>query len=247
MQTKAIVAKSASIKSNKTKKSVGTFYKVAAIFTVLIIGIWIYVILTQWPIEEEERVEEAVGFTTEYIDDNAMELGTDRVEQEGQLGKRAKIWKIKKKGLLTKTEVDRTFDSSEELQSPTNKIIRRGTRKWQYMICSDGNYRYYDDETFANGAGFTHSSEDYCAKNGQGTMVELADTPPQHNTSSNYSTYIPYHSYTPSYVPSNSTPLPDSTAHYESSDWNQWSPSGSTSTQVTPGGCGFSGNTYICY
>lgn len=46
------------------------------------------------------------------------------------------------------------------------------------MYCSDGSSRYFTDEQFQDPkVGFTHASEDYCAVNGQGTMVALADVP----------------------------------------------------------------------
>lgn len=217
----------------QAKRKVKVLILWAVIIGLCIIIIWGYILLMVFPIEEMREIEAQIDFSTEFIDDNTMELGEQKTEREGEPGKEKNIWKVKKKGLLTQTEVSSAYDHTERLEEPVNKIVRRGTRKWQYMICSDGSYRYYDDEQFANpDTGFTHASEDFCAKNGQGTMVSLADQPPvrQNNTSNSYSTYRPY-TYTPSYTPSYSTSSPDLTTLQP--DYNNNTNSIETSTDRT--------------
>lgn len=114
----------------------------------------------------------------EYVDDNNLELGTEEIAQAGEDGVE-KIYTEEKKRLITGEVIDSNIVNTEISKEPIKKIIRRGTRKWQYMICSDGSYRYYTDEQFKDPrTGFTHSSEDHCAKNSQGAMIGLADFPP---------------------------------------------------------------------
>ncbi len=236
----------AKVKEEKQNKRHGKLWIILAIILAAVC-ICLYVFLVQFPIEEVENGEVSVEFSTEYIDDPEMEQGTEKIEEVGAEGKRTYIWKVKRKGLLTKTEVDRFLDRVEETKAPVKQVIRRGTRRWQYMTCSDGSYRYYNDEDFANGAGFTHASEDFCAKNGQGKMVELADTPPTRRATNAYTS--PYRPYTSGYAPSNSTPSPDFTSNYESPALDQYSPSGSTDTNISSGSdkwCGMVGNNYVC-
>ena len=44
------------------------------------------------------------------------------------------------------------------------------------MICSDGSYRYYNDEQFKDPTvGFTSKNDDPCAESKHGTKTKLAD------------------------------------------------------------------------
>ena len=154
------------------------YYSVAAVIVLISLGIILDNSITRTEIIESE---EPIYFYTEYEDDNSLELGTEKVKQTGEDGIK-KIYTEEKKKLITGEVRNTDIVNVETIKEPTKEIIRRGTRKWQYMICSDGGYRYYTDEQFQNPkVGFTHSSEDDCAKNSQGTMIGLADTPPAAN------------------------------------------------------------------
>ncbi len=243
-------------KHKKTSLGIKIFYIVAISVVVIL---WVVILTVLIPVTEEYDEEEEIGYQTQYIKDDSMELGDTKVERAGVKGKRRHHYKVTSKGLLAKSNPEKEKISSEEVESPVAEIIRQGTRKWQYMICSDGHYRYYTDEQFADpNVGFTHKSEDYCAANGHGSMTGLVDTLPTQNQQNdnstyNYNTYnyrLPSYSYPSySYTPSYASP-PDSTAKYESSDLEQWTPSGSTGTTVESGTpskwCGFVGNEYVC-
>ncbi len=149
----------------------------------------------------------------ETKDENALELGTLQTAQEGKLGLKETNYKYRqsmfdyffRKDRFTKTEI-----STKTLTEPENQITLRGTRKWQYMMCSDGGYRYYSDEEFKNPyTGFTNSSPDHCESNGQGKKISLADSPKGTKSVT-----------APSYAPENCsyTSIPRSTV-YEDASW----------------------------
>jgi hypothetical protein len=123
-----------------------------------------------------------------------MELGTTKDAQNGSDGKKFTDFKVKQnlfqyiflKNSFTKTEL-----KSGVSKEPTKKIVLNGTRKWQYMMCSNGSYRYFTDEQFKSKVtGFTNSSPDFCAQNNQGTKIGLADTS-KGNSNSNRPSYVP--------------------------------------------------------
>ena len=169
--------------------------------------------LIQKTVKEEDFWVENVAYSTTCIDDATLEKGTKEVQQEGVNGVRKNYFEITKK-LLTGEQTNWRYLRWEDIKQPVNEIARCGTRKWQYMWCSDGGYRYYTDEQFSDpNTGFTHASEDFCAKNGQGAMTQLADTPPaaNNNMSHSYEWYvsmygdpnqpIEYPTYNPSPMP----------------------------------------------
>lgn len=163
----------------EAQKKLNKWILLAALVTLPVLINAIYIIL-RWNLTKVEIVSEdqTLYYETKYIDDNSLELGVDEVEQEGENGSE-KVYYERKSYLLTDDEIYKFYTDSETEKEPVEKIIRRGTRKWQYMICSDGHYRYYTDEQFQDPkTGFTHSSEDDCAKNNQGTMIALTDAPP---------------------------------------------------------------------
>ena len=192
-----------------------TYYSAAAIVVIISISI----ILNSITIIEIVKREEPIYYLTEYIDDNNLELGTEKVEQEGVNGSRIVYYKERKKWLSGEV-LDSDYDSTGEEKDPTRKIVRRGTRRWQYMICSDGGYWYYTDEQFKDPkVGYTHSSEDQCAKNNNGQMVALADTPPVDEVRPNSgSSHVPIPTYEYHYTPS--TNYNSGTEPFESSITN---------------------------
>ena len=121
-----------------------------------------------------------VDFTTENQKNAGLELGDSKVLQEGHDGTKVvniesfqSIW-----GRLLGLEPIQQKEVSEKIvDKPVSKIVASGSKKYQYMMCSDGGYRYYTDEQFKDpNTGFTSKSVDYCKENGQGKMVKLSDT-----------------------------------------------------------------------
>lgn len=124
--------------------------------------------------------DDTISFGIENEKHADLELGETKILQEGRDGKktvniesyqslwgRALGWQP-----IQQKEVD-----SRVTEKPVNRVVVNGTKKYQYMLCSDGSYRYYTDEQFKDPqTGFTSKSEDYCKKNGQGEMIQLSDT-----------------------------------------------------------------------
>ena len=72
-----------------------------------------------------------------------------------------------------------TVKSSHITKQPVAQVVSSGTKKYQYMYCSNGSYQSYTNAQFNNpNTGFTHKSPDYCAQNNQGTETQLANAPP---------------------------------------------------------------------
>lgn len=161
-------------KIHKKRILLALYYSGAAI----VIFSSIYVIMSNVTKTEDVTRDETISFFTEYIDDDTIELGTEEVERDGENG--IKKVTYREESYLLSGEVISSLQTDFEItKEPTSKIIRRGTKKWQYMICSDGSWRYYTDEQFKDkNVGFTHASEDDCANNNQGVAVALVDTPP---------------------------------------------------------------------
>lgn len=121
-----------------------------------------------------------VDFATENQKNAGLELGDSKVLQEGRDGTKVvniesfqSIW-----GRLFGLEPIQQKEVSEKIvDKPVSRIVANGSKKYQYMMCSDGRYRYYTDEQFKDpNTGFTSKSIDYCKENGQGKMVKLSDT-----------------------------------------------------------------------
>lgn len=124
--------------------------------------------------------DDTISFSTETKEDAGLELGDSKVIQEGRTGSKTvnidafqSFWG-KLFGLQPILQYEVT---SKTTKTPVDEIVANGTRKYQYMLCSDGRYRYYTDEQFKDAnTGFTSKSEDHCKKNGQGEMIRLSDT-----------------------------------------------------------------------
>lgn len=123
----------------------------------------------------------AVDFVTENQKSAGLELGDSKVLQEGRNG--AKVVNIESfqsiwGKLLGLEPIQQKEVSEKVVDKPAFKIVANGTKKYQYMMCSDGRYRYFTDEQFKDpNTGFTSKSEDNCKANNQGTKVKLADSP----------------------------------------------------------------------
>lgn len=143
-----------------------------------------------------------IYFQTNYIDDDSLELGIEQVDQEGSNGEK-EICYNEVANFLDGRLIRKDDKTEEETLAKVDKIVRKGSRKWQYMLCSDGGYRYFTDEQFADpNTGFTHASTDFCAENGQGAMVGLYDNIQSLQTQSaaNYIPVTPISTYSPTYT-----------------------------------------------
>jgi len=148
---------------------------------VIWLGVMTYYFL---PISRTDIVYEDIAFETKYIDDNTIELRQQQVRQEGEKGTKEVEFKVKR--TLAGREIGKERTKERIVKAPTNKTIAKGTKKFQFMWCSNGAYRYYSNEEFKNpNTGFTHQSPDFCSQNGQGQMTGLADTAPPRPATTN--------------------------------------------------------------
>ena len=112
--------------------------------------------------------DEVITYKNTEITDSNLELGQSEVRQAGKDG----VKQIKRNLLFG-------AEASSTSTAPVDEITAKGSRKYQYMYCSDGSSRYYTAEQFKDpNTGFTHQSPDYCAENGNGTQTTIADVPP---------------------------------------------------------------------
>lgn len=161
-----------------------------------------------------------VAFTKQTIADSTVELGDTKTIQTGTNGIQI-ITYSEPKSLLNLIFGGGSIDELKETSSVTTKqpvteIIGSGTRKYQYMYCSDGTYRYYTDAQFKDPrTGFTHKSPDDCAKSNHGTATQLADTPPRPAVS-NVTSLIPFSNFV---VPSCTTTLIPYGIDYQNVSW----------------------------
>lgn len=178
-----------------------------------------------------------VSFTTQTVQDPNTELGDTQVKQAGAQGSENITYSQHKSlfefifGGGTQNKV--TEISAVTTKQPTKEIVSAGTKKYQYMYCSNGSYRYYTDKQFKDSnTGFTHSSPDNCAQNNQGKETQLASVPPAS------ATYTPAPISLPELtVPScNTTSIPYGIDYKNAS----WLPAGQTQTFAGLNGTFFS-------
>lgn len=156
-----------------------SYFTPAAIW--LVVGLFIVFFKVQFPYSITK--EEEVKFDSSYslIKNDSLELGDSRIDTKGLNGL-AEI-EYRYTGTLfdfffRKEDIKVKKISSNIIKNPVNEVIVEGSKKYQYMHCSDGSYRYYTDEQFKNVyTGFTHKSIDYCAENNQGAMSHLSNSP----------------------------------------------------------------------
>lgn len=197
-------------------------------FSILVISVFVLSI----PVSYEKSKVVPIDFETEFKDEATIEQGETNVAQEGKAGERYIRYKYKQSlfdYMFMREKAKKTEIENKTTIDPVDKIVLNGIRKWQYMMCSDGSYRYYTDEQFKErNTGFTSKSPDYCAQFKQGNKISLADTP---KGTSNYTK--------PSYVPPNCTmvEIPYKTIYKDAS----WLYVGETQD-----GYGYNGFKYIC-
>jgi hypothetical protein len=147
-----------------------------AVILVLVMGFgWL---LTS-PINYHETESTRTQFETKYVDNNQIELGKQTITTHGSNGTTETTYDYKTSllGWLFDKNNQRGQGkiSTKVIVEPVAQEVQKGTLKYQYMWCSNGTYRYYTNEQFANPqTGFTNSSPDYCRESGQGYKEKLA-------------------------------------------------------------------------
>lgn len=132
------------------------------------------------PLPYTSAKSDVVAFATESKESDDLELGNSKILQEGREGSKTvtmsslqSLWGR----LFGWQPIQQKEVTSRVTEKPANKVVANGTRKYQYMLCSDGSYRYYTDEQFKDAdTGFTSKSDDYCKENNQGVKLKLADS-----------------------------------------------------------------------
>ena len=129
---------------------------------------------------------EVITHNTVTTTDANLELGQSEVRQAGKDGERQ-----------TKRNLLFGFATSTATLDSVDQITAQGSRRYQYMYCSNGSYRYYTAEQFKDpNVGFTHQSPDNCAQSGQGTQTTIADVPPPEKVVQQVPVYRSPSSYT---------------------------------------------------
>ena len=141
-----------------------------------------------------ETMKSVINYGVDFKDESSIELGSQATAVPGKDGVRNttvrysqsyfdyffKIHKAKQQVISTRLA-----------SKATNQVVLKGTKKWQYMLCSNGAYRFYTNEQFQNPlTGFVSSSPDNCSQNNQGHKIKLADSPSGVSTASR-PTYTP--------------------------------------------------------
>ena len=181
----------------------------------------------------------AIPFTIQKVLDPTSELGDTQTKQMGIEGMK-KVTYSEPQSLLNivfggSSKSKMKQKSAIVTKQPVQNIISSGTRKYQYMFCSNGTYRYYTDDQFkAPSTGFTHKSPDNCAQSHQGTETQLADTPPRVTTSNTSPVSIPFSSFS---IPSCTTTSIPYGIDYQNVSWL---PTGKTQTYPGLNGTYFS-------
>lgn len=157
------------------------------------------------PIPHTNALPITLPFTQQYIQDSSLELGEKQTRQPGNNGKGLEKKSVIEPAFSYLLGMKMSYKSSdlptETTLQPTNEIIANGTKKYQYMLCSNGSYRYYSNDQFKDpNTGFTHKSSDACSESSNGHMTALSDSAPQQTTQQSTRTYTPTYSPTHCYT-----------------------------------------------
>ncbi len=172
---------------------------------ILIPAAILFVIFASLPVFSLNSVKlESVLYEKKSVEDPNIELNETKLIQSGTNGEKEvtyKNWKSFFNIIFGGQIGESRILKSETKVEPLEELTAKGLRKYQYMYCTDGSYRYFTDEQFKDkNTGFTHKSNDKCSENGQGKMAQLADGLP----GSNKTNYVPVTAY----IPSNCSQIP---------------------------------------
>lgn len=146
----------------------------------ILASIMVVGLVISWPVERTATEASKMHYEISQKTSTEYELGESVTTQEGKEGERSTTFSYKTNlfGLLMGITWDKEIVSSEVVTTPVEKIVTLGSKRYQYMHCSDGSYRFFNDEQFKNPqTGFTSKSRDYCAQNNQGVKVTLSNSP----------------------------------------------------------------------
>lgn len=150
------------------------------------------------PLSNIETTYADIEYRTITTNDAAMELGNERTTQDGKNGVSFTKYEVKQSLLdkLLGKPAERTKVETGVKEEPVVKKISQGTKRWQYMHCSDGTYRYFTDKQMQDKqTGFTSKSPDACQQSSHGTKVSLSDTPPAQRSAYTPPSSYSYNSY----------------------------------------------------
>lgn len=173
-------------RSNDQWKAVN-FWNKYSLVTGMLLTISLMLIMVM-PVRTTTSKVVDIPHTVQYIQEASLELGESQIKQPGTKGQGLEQQK-QTKPLFAFIFGNNSYYSAQTLptqttHAPINQIVAQGTKKYQYMWCSNGTYRYFTNEQFRDSnTGFTHKSEDECNKSGNGHMSKLSDSaPPQQAT-----------------------------------------------------------------
>jgi hypothetical protein len=154
------------------------------------------------PIPQSVKESYVVPYPTDRIQDSSIELNEQQTRQPGENGEGLSGHRITKPIFAILLHLELSYKTSplpdEVTLRPTHAIIADGTKKYQYMWCSNGAYVYYANDQFKDPkTGYTHKSPDGRTKAGYGHMTEISDSAPPQQQQSTRTVYTP--SYTPTY------------------------------------------------
>ncbi len=204
--------------------------------SVLKVAVWLAVFLLVFslivPVSYTKAEQTTLKYEVEEKEEKSIEMGVEKIAQKGKEGLRDTKYRYKQSlfnYIFRRDSAKKAVIEFKEVKEPKKKLILIGTRKWQYMMCSNGTYRYFTNEQFKDKhTGFTSTSSDYCKENDQGHKIGLADDPNGNSTAAK-----------PSYVPSGCTSVdvPYKTVYKDAS----WLNKGETSVSN-----GHNGYKYEC-
>lgn len=156
--------------------------KKKTVIKVAIIAIIVVTMAGLIPLPYTFSKSSTIPYSIDNKKDASLELGDSKVLSEGYDGNKIIIVSSRRSlwgNLFDWPPIQQKEVSSTITKKPVNKVIANGIRRYQYMLCSDGGYRYYTNEEFKDeNTGFTSKDQDYCRENNQGYRIGLSDAAP---------------------------------------------------------------------
>ncbi|PWK13001.1 M23 family metallopeptidase [Tumebacillus permanentifrigoris] len=140
----------------------------------------------------EETREITTNYEVEYKDDNSLDVGTEKIIQEGKEGKKNQVLKVTRRNGVKQQE---DVLSEQVVSEPVKEIISKGTRKQTYSSYSGGAAAavsgswaypigggYISSQYGENRGGKAHNAIDIAASTGtpvyasnNGTVIQAGD------------------------------------------------------------------------
>jgi murein DD-endopeptidase MepM/ murein hydrolase activator NlpD len=142
--------------------------------------------------ETQETREITTNYEVEYKDDNSLDIGTEKIIQDGKEGKKNQVLKITRRNGVTQKE---DVLSEEVISEPVKEIISKGTRRQTYSSYTGGSAAavsgswaypigggYISSQYGENRGGKAHYAIDIAASTGtpvyasnNGTVIQAGD------------------------------------------------------------------------